>query len=100
MNLVYGLALHEFSVAQVKQSACLVFGRSLVPILSKTQIFSLSHARDKLIISFLQYGYTEQSLPNISTISWSLYTKSLFCFAGILLIRSMWMKTNWPSGAG
>ena len=48
MNLVYGLALHEFSVSQRIERPPGV----LVRILSGSQIFPLSHARDMLIISF------------------------------------------------
>ena len=50
MNRVYGLALHEFSAAQVDRAPA-----PQVRILSETQIFSLYHARDMLIISLSQY---------------------------------------------
>ena len=52
MNQVYGLALRESVRSSSGQSARPVFGRSWVRILSGTQIFSLSHARDMLNILF------------------------------------------------
>ena len=65
MYLVYGLALHGFSVAQVDRAPARVWevidsnpvGDSdffFVRILSETQTFSLSHVRDMLIILFSQ----------------------------------------------
>ena len=55
MNLVYGLTLHEFSVAQVwierLPGVWEVVGSHPV---GDSDFFSLSHARDMLIISFSQ----------------------------------------------
>ena len=43
-----------------------MFGRSKVPILSETQTFSLSHARDMLIISF---SHLDSYFPSITVSS-------------------------------
>ena len=53
MNLVYGPARHESFVAQWLEHRP-VYGRSEVQFLSRTQTFSLSHARDMLITSFFK----------------------------------------------
>ena len=53
MNLVNGLALHEFSVAQVDRAlAQCLGGHSFEFCLGLRLFFSLSHPRDMLIISF------------------------------------------------
>ena len=56
MNLVYGLAPYEFSVAQVAMIECPPWVWEVVgsnPV-GGSDFFSLSHARDMLIISFSQ----------------------------------------------
>ena len=65
MNLVYGLALPEFSVAQwiERQSGVWeVIGR----ILSGIQIFSLSHARDMLMIDSSAHLFTGLKIYHLS----------------------------------
>ena len=56
MNLVYGLALHEFSVAQVNRAPTRCLGDHRFESCRGVRFFfSLSHARDVLIISFSQF---------------------------------------------
>ena len=50
MNLVHGLAHHEFLVTQWLEHLISV---RKVPFLSGTRIFSLSHAGEMMITSFL-----------------------------------------------
>ena len=52
MNLGYGLALHEFWVAQVDRAPSRCLGGHRFESCRGLRIFSLSHARDMLIISF------------------------------------------------
>ena len=53
MNLVYGLALHKFAVTQRTECPPGVW-EVIASNPVGTQIFSFSHARDVLIISFSQ----------------------------------------------
>ena len=52
-----GLTLHEFSVAQVDRAPTWWLGGHRFE--SGTQIFSLSHARDMLIISFYKLKFLD-----------------------------------------
>ena len=54
-NLVCGLALHEFSVAQVNRAPTGVWEIIGSNPVGDSDFFSLSHARDMLIISFSQF---------------------------------------------
>ena len=53
IRIVYGLALHEFSVVQSGWRAPAFFMGGHMYALLRTQILSLFHASDMLIISFL-----------------------------------------------
>ena len=65
MNLVYGLVLYEFSVAQVDRAPARCLGGHMFECCRR--FFSLSHAPDMLIISFSQrrfmLGENDWSLP-------------------------------------
>ena len=84
MNLVYGLSLHEFSVAQVDRALAYSLGGYKVRILSGTQIFSLSHVHDMLINSLSQFLFPSprKCVPNECYQKWcsSLFTLGLDFF--------------------
>ena len=52
MYLVYGLALHEFSVAQVGRAPARCLGGHRFKSCRGLRLFFLSHVRDMLIILF------------------------------------------------
>ena len=58
MSLVYGLALHEFSVAQWIERPPGVWEVIGFNPVGDSDFFSLSHARDMLIISSSQCNYS------------------------------------------
>ena len=57
MNLVYGLVLYEFSVAQVDRAPARCLGGHMFESCRGLRFFSLSHVPDMLIISFSQRGF-------------------------------------------
>ena len=52
VNLVYGLALHEFSVTEVDRASARCLGGHSFESCQEFRFFSLSHARNMLINSF------------------------------------------------
>ena len=66
MNLVYGLALHEFSVAQRTERLPGVWEDIGSDPLGDSFFFSLPHVRDMLIISF------SHKLEVVTEILWKL----------------------------
>ena len=65
MNLVYGLAPHEFSVAQVDRAPAPCLGGHRFESCRGLRFFLMSHACDMLINSFSHFDYVSCVLESI-----------------------------------
>ena len=96
MNLVNGLALHEFSVAQVDRALARCLGGHSFEFCPGLRLFfSLSHPRDMLIISFSHWLFIAKQcnilLESCSRNSFSnmVVVLSIYCCRNLaFLLRS------------